>query len=119
MRIEKIASFMAVALAFMFLAVFVGIFRLMSMNFFATGILSGLYGLHSIIMVFGFLAVIIMTERVAAVRLIPGAQRFRASALMVPSVAFGVVTETFGYAWQILILRFVGAALLVGGCVAI
>lgn len=118
MRIEKIVSFMAAALAFMFLAVFTGIFRLMGMNFFATGILSGLYGLHSVIMVFGFLAVIVMTERVAGVRLIPEAQKLKAPALMVPSVAFGVVAEAFGYAWQILFLRFLGAALLVGGCVA-
>ena len=118
MRIEKTVSFMAAALAFMFLAVFVGIFRLMGMNFFATGILSGLYGLHSVIMVFGFLAIIVMTERISGVQLIPEAQKLKAPALMVPSVAFGVVAETLGYASQILILKFLGAALLVGGCLA-
>jgi hypothetical protein len=118
LRIEKTVPFMAASLAFMFLTIFVGIFRLMGLNSFPTGILSRLYAVHSIIMVFGFLAIIIMTERFAGVRLIPGAQKLKAPVIMVPSVALGVVAEIFGYAWQILIVRFFGAALLVAGCVA-
>ena len=111
-------SFMAASLAFMFLALLVGIFRLMSLNFFATGILGGLYALHSIIMVFGFLAAIIMTERVAGVRIIPGAQKLKAPVVMVPFVTLGVIVETIGYMWQVPTLRFLGSLLLMAGCVA-
>lgn len=111
-------AFMAASLVFMLLALLIGIFRLMSLNFFPTGILVELYSLHSIIMVFGFLAVIIMTERVAGVQLLPGGQKLKTPVIMVPSITLGVVAETVGYTWQIPILRFLGALLLIGGCVA-
>ena len=106
-------AFMAISVAFMFLALLVGIFRLMALNFFATGILVELYALHSIIMVSGFLAVIIMTERVAGVGIIPGAQKLKAPVIMVPFVTLGVIVETIGYTWQIPTLRFLGALLLI------
>jgi hypothetical protein len=118
LRFEKTLGFMATSVVFMFLALLVGILRLMSLNFFATGILVDLYPLHSIIMVFGFLAVIIMTERVAGVRMIPGDQKLKAPVVMVPSVILGVVVETIGYAWRFSIVRFLGAFLLMVGCVA-
>jgi hypothetical protein len=111
-------AFVAISVAFMFLALLVGIFRLMALNFFVTGILVELYALHSIIMVFGFLAVIIMSERVAGVRIIPGAQKLKAPVMMIPFVTLGVVVETIGYMWQVPTLRFLGAVLLMGGCVA-
>lgn len=118
MRFEKTIAFMAASVVFMFLALLVGTFRLMSLNYLATGVLVELYALHSIIMVFGFLAVIVMTERVAGLRMIPGAQKLKAPVVMVPSVILGVVVETIGYTWQFSIIRFLGALLLMAGCAA-
>ncbi len=118
MRFEKTLAFMGVSIAFMFLALLVGVFRLMSLNLLATGIFAGLYGLHSIIMVFGFLAAIIMTERVAGVGMFPAAECFRAPRVMVPLIMLGVVGEIIGYSWQLLIVRYLGALLLVAGCLA-
>jgi len=109
---------MGVSITFMFLGLLVGVFRLMSLNFLATAIFAGLYGLHSIIMVFGFLAAIIMTERVAGVRMIPGAESFKAPRVMVPLIMLGVVGEMIGYSWQLPIVRYLGALLLVAGCLA-
>ena len=111
-------AFMVISIAFMFLALLVGIFRLMALNFLVTGILDELYALHSIIMVFGFLAVIIMTERVAGMRMIPEAQKLKAPVMMAPFATLGLVAETVGYMWQVPTLRFLGAVLLMGGCVA-
>ncbi len=109
---------MGVSIAFMFLALLVGVFRLMSLNFLATGIFAGLYGLHSIIMIFGFLAAIIMTERVAGVRMIPGAESFKAPGVMVPLIMLGVVGEVIGYSWQLFTVRWLGALFLVASCLA-
>lgn len=117
MQYEKTMIFMATSVAFMFLALFVGIFRLMSSNLFGMGIFVGLYGLHSIIMVFGFLPVIIMTERVAGIQTIPEAHKLKAQVTMVPSIILGVVAETMGYLWNFPILRFLGAMMLAVGCV--
>jgi len=118
LQFDKIALFMATSLAFMFLALFVGIFRLMSLNFSAPAVLAEMYGLHSIIMVFGFLAAIITTERVAGVRMIPGAQKLRAAVVMVPSITMGVVALAAGYIWQFQVLRYLGGIMLVIGCIA-
>jgi hypothetical protein len=118
LRFEKTAAFMGFSMAFMVFALLIGIFRLMSQNFLATGILVGLYGLHSIIMVFGFLAAIIMTERVAGVRMIPGSDSFKPPVIMVPMLLLGVIVEIIGYSWNVVILRYLGAFFLVASCLA-
>lgn len=118
MRFDRTFAFMGVSIVFMFFALLLGAFRLMSLNLLATGIFAGLYGLHSIIMVFGFLAAIIMTERVAGVRMIPGAESFKAPGVMVPLIVLGVFGEIVGYSWQLLIVRYFGALFLAAGCLA-
>lgn len=107
---------MGLAFILMMFGLLTGIFRLMSLNFIATGILSGLYGLHSIAMVFGFLAAMIMTERVAGVALIPGAKDLGPSKIMVPLILFGVIAELLSYVLATPALRYVGAVSLMGGC---
>ena len=109
---------MGLALIFMTFGLLTGIFRLMSLNFIATDTLSGLYGLHSIAMVFGFLAAMIMTERVAGAALIPGAKDLRAHKIMVPSILLGVIAEVLGYMLGTQTVRYVGAILLVAGCLS-
>jgi hypothetical protein len=109
---------MGVSVAFMVFALLLGIFRLMSLDFLATGILVGVYGLHSIIMVFGFLAAIIMTERVAGIRMIPGLENFKAPVIMVPMIVLALIVEVIGYSWDVVILRYGGAFFLVAGCLA-
>jgi nitrite reductase (NO-forming) len=102
---------MAASLAFMLLALLVGIFRLMNDNGLVTGILSNLYTLHPIIMVFGFLAAIVMTERVAGLSVIPGLKKGSSSKVataMVPLVFLGVLLEIAGYTQEIAEMKYLG-----------
>ena len=103
---------MVVAIAFLILALLDGIFRLMADNGLATGILASIYELHPILMVFGFLAIIVMTERVAGISIIPEIKKSPAPLTMVPLVALGVVSELFGYTIGPDFLRLVGGGLL-------
>ncbi|HZW56619.1 MAG TPA: NnrS family protein [Nitrososphaerales archaeon] len=114
----KPGIFIGIALAFMMLALLTGIFRLMSDYALYPGILSGLYALHPIMMVFGFLATIVMAERVAGISVVPRFKSTRVAVAMVPLTALGVVSEIFGYATGPSLLRYVGSALLFGGCLA-
>ena len=84
--------FIIVAIAFLILALLDGIFRLMADNGLSTGVLANIYGLHPILMVFGFLASIVMAERVAGISIIPELKRSPAPLTMVPLIALGVVS---------------------------
>jgi len=101
----------------MLLAVVLGILRLMSSSFLGNGTLAMLYGLHSIIMVFEFLGGIIMTGRLVGVAWIPGAKKLRMHNIMVRMIFIGVIAEIVGYTLGPPTLRFLGASLLVTGCV--
>ena len=108
--------FMAVAIFFLILALLDGIFRLMADNGINTGILENIYGLHSILIIFGFLACVVMAERVAGVTVIPELKNSSVPLAMVPLIVLGVVSEIVGYTigpdWS----RYLGAALLFAGC---
>lgn len=112
---SKTIPFMAISMLFMMLALLVGIFRLMSQNMFGPLILAPLYGLHPLLMVFGFITGIIMTERIAGVELLPSSKDSRLSVSMIPFLFAGVVTESFGYGFDSVPIRYVGASLLVIG----
>lgn len=112
----KITPFAVASILFMILALLVGIFRLMAMNSLFTGFLIELYPLHSIIMVFGFLAGIVMTERVGGIASLPGGRDFRLHAFMVPLTILGVLWVTLGYVMLQPALRYFGAFLLTAGC---
>ena len=116
--LQKTRAFMALSIMFMMLSSPIGIFRLMALDSLGTGILSALYGLHSVIMVFGFLAVMIMTERVAGLAALPIGRNARGQSALVPLIVLGLVAETVGYVIGPPVLRYFGAALLVAGCIS-
>jgi len=109
---------MMLSFLFMMFALIIGILRLMSTNLFYTPILANFYPLHSFVMVFGFLAAVIMTERVAGVASIPAALHVRSPRVMVPLTIGGVIVGVTGYLMGLAVLRYLGGLLLVSGSVA-
>lgn len=114
----KAKAFIGISIIFMMLALLTGIFRLMTDNSISTGILSNLYDLHPIIMVFGFLACIVMAERVVGISVFPELKSSKIAFLMVPLFALGVLGEIFGYTGGPILLRYLGGSLLFAGCIA-
>jgi hypothetical protein len=110
--------FIAVAIIFLFLSLLVGIFRLMADNGLNTGILQNIYALHPILMVFGFLACIVMAERVAGISVIPDLKQSRLPLAMVPLLSLGVVSELAGYTIGPRWLNYAGGAFLLASCLA-
>lgn len=117
LKITKAKLFFAVSIIFMILALLTGIFRLMSNDSMSTGILSNLYALHPIIMVFGFLACIVMAERVVGISVIPEIKDSKIPSLMVPLLALGVLSEIVGYTEGPIFFRYIGSAFLFAGCI--
>ncbi len=111
----KTIPFMAVSLLFLALALLAGVFRLMGQNGVGPLLLAPLYGLHPLLMVFGFIGGVIMTERVAGTELLPASRGSRLSASMVPFVFAGVTVEALGYGAGLVPLRYGGALLLATG----
>ncbi len=112
---RKTIPYMVISALFMLLALLSGIFRLMSENGIGPILLAPLYGLHPILMVFGFITGIIMTERIAGLELLPASRDSRLSLSMVPFVFAGVTVEALGYGTGYVLLRYSGALLLVIG----
>lgn len=108
--------FMGASIAFMLLALTVGIFRLMAQNGIGPVLLSNLYTLHPLLMVFGFIGGIIVTERIAGVELLPHTKQTRLSLAIPPFIFGGVVVEATGYLFDLAAMRYLGAALLVVSC---
>lgn len=117
MQVTKAKIFISASIVFLMLALFTGIFRLMSVNSINTGILSSIYGLHPIIMVFGFLASIVMAERVVGISVFPELKDSKLLFSMVPLVAVGVVSEIFGYTESESFVKYLGSSLLIAGCI--
>jgi len=113
----RIRIFMLFSLVFMILALLTGIFRLMSVNSFSTGIFVQLYPLHSIIMVFGFLSIIVMTERVSSVMETPGLNNSKIPTLMVIFMILGILGEIIGYVYYNRLIIYFGSVLLFIGCI--
>ena len=105
--------FMAVSIAFMLVALIVGIFRLMAQSGVGPVALSQLYDLHPLLMVFGFIGGIIVTERIAGVELLPHSSETRLSLAIPPFIFAGMLTEAAGYLFDFAPLRYAGAAMLV------
>ena len=105
--------FVGASVGFMLLALTIGIFRLMAQNGVGPILLERLYPLHPLIMVFGFICGIIVTERIAGVELLPHTRETRTSLVMPPLIFAGVLGETAGYLWGERLVVYVGAALLV------
>ena len=105
--------FMGASITFMLLALTVGIFRLMAQNGIGPVVLGGLFALHPLLMVFGFVAGIIVTERIAGVELLPHTKQTRLSLAIPPFIFGGILVETAGYLSGLANVRYVGAALLV------
>lgn len=99
---------------FLLLALLDGILRLMADNGLTTGILQNIYYLHPILMVFGFLASIVMTERVAGISVIPKLNKSTMPLAMVPLILIGVVLELLGNT-TFPLLNYVGGAFLFAG----
>ena len=102
---------------FLLLALLDGIFRLMADNGLSTGILENIYVLHPILMVFGFLASIVMAERVAGISVIPKLNKSPLPLTMVPLILIGVALEVIGYTVGTELLKFVGGAFLLAGSI--
>lgn len=105
--------FMGASIAFMLLALTVGIFRLMAQSGTGPVVLGDLFALHPLLMVFGFIGGIIVTERIAGVELLPHTKQTRLSLAIPPVIFGGIAIETAGYLLGLAELRYVGAALLV------
>lgn len=118
MELKPKILFIAVAIIFLFLSLLVGIFRLMADNGLNTGILQNIYALHPVLMVFGFLACIVMAERVAGISVVPDLKQSRLPLATVPLIALGVVSELAGYSIGPRLLDYLGGALLLSGCFA-
>jgi hypothetical protein len=110
--------FIAIAVAFLFFGLTVGIFRLMSDNGIYTGILQNIYVLHPILMVFGFLACVVMAERVAGISIIQDLKQSRVPLVMVPLVTIGMLLELTEYTTGPTWLNYAGGAFLLAGCLA-
>ena len=102
---------------FLFFALLDGIFRLMSDNGLGTGLLENFYELHPILMVFGFLASIIMAERVAGISVIPKLNKSAAPLTMVPLILVGIVLEIIGYSTGPEPFKYAGGAFLFAGSI--
>ncbi len=105
--------FMGVSIAFMLLALMVGIFRLMAQNGVGPVVLGNLFALHPLLMVFGFIAGMIVTERIAGVELLPHTKQTRLSLAIPPFIFVGMAVETVGFLFGLALVSYVGAALLV------
>ena len=104
---------MGVSIAFMIVGLVVGVFRLMAQNGVGPIELSQLYFLHPLLMVFGFIAGIIMTERIAGVELLPSGNRTWLPLVIPPLIFAGVTTETAGYLFDSALATYDGASMLV------
>ncbi len=111
----KTVLFVAVSVLFMLLALVVGIFRLMSEYGVGPPALSQLYLLHPLLMVYGFIAGVIMTERVAGIELFPQTGEMKRLAAMVPFVFVGLALEVAGRVLGYSVLVYGGALSLVAG----
>lgn len=108
----RTVPFMGISIAFMLVALLVGIFRLMAQNGVGPAELSQLYGLHPLLMVFGFIGGIIVTERIAGVELLPHSSETSLSLAIPPFIFAGMLTEAAGYLLDFAPLRYAGAAML-------
>lgn len=98
---------------FMVLGLLSGLFRLMSENGVGPLLLAPLYDLHPLLMVFGFIAGIIMTERIAGIELLPASTYSRLSVSMIPFLFAGTTVEALGYGDGSALFRYAGALMLV------
>jgi len=108
--------YMGASIAFMLFALTVGIFRLSAQNGVGPVLLADLYPLHPLLMVFGFIGGIIVTERIAGVELLPHTKQTSLSLAIPPFIFGGMAVEAAGYLLGLTALRYVGAALLVVSC---
>ena len=115
---RKITVFLGMSMGLMLLALLVGILRLMSLNKLGSGLLSPIYPIHSVLMVFGFMASIIMTERIVGLAAFPNAKDLKAATVMVPSILVGVAALAAGHLFGLTVLRYLGAILLQIACLA-
>ncbi|MCL4355029.1 MAG: hypothetical protein JRM97_08790 [Nitrososphaerota archaeon] len=105
--------FMGASIAFMLLALMAGIFRLMAQNGVGPVVLGNLFALHPLLMVFGFIAGMIVTERIAGVELLPHTKQTRLSLAIPPFIFVGMAVEMLGFLFDLALASYVGAALLV------
>ena len=110
MRIAHAA--LVVASSLMVLSLLLGTLRLMALNYMYTGLLTGLYGLHPVLMVFGFLAPVIAVERIPPKFLAPWAPlSAKLPPLAASSVIVGASLEVSGYSFLVPTLVYLGASL--------
>lgn len=110
---------MAMAIFALTLGLFAGIFRLMADNGVPDALLSQLYGSHSILMVYGFIATLIMTERVAGLRVLEVSGPLTlTSTIMAPLTWLGAVVYTLGEVWGIKPIIPLGVGLMLLGASA-
>ena len=104
---------MGISIAFMIVALVVGAFRLIAQNGVGPNELSQLYLLHPLLMVFGFIAGIIMTERIAGVELLPSGTKTWLPLVIPPLIFAGILLETTGYLFGSAVVTYDGASTLV------
>ncbi|GEM_PF-1158082 len=111
---------LAASVFFMFLAVLIGIFRLMnlhSINIYPI-FLTALYQLHPNIMVYGFLAPIVMTERLVGMKTLHTGRIYSLSAtLMVPATLIGLILQIGGFVSEQPVLISAGGGIIFLGLI--
>lgn len=94
---KKSFAYVALGVFALMLGLFAGIFRLMADNGAPDALLTQFYGLHSILMVYGFIATLIMTERVAGLRTLSVKRTLTlTSGFMAPLTWLGSMVYTAG-----------------------
>jgi len=116
---QRSLIYVALGVFALMLGLFAGIFRLMADNGAPDALLSQLYSSHSIIMVYGFIATLIMTERVAGLRILEVRRALTfSSTVMAPLTWLGAMLYALGEAWGIRMSTTLGVGLMLLGASA-
>ncbi|MBX8634499.1 MAG: hypothetical protein KIY10_08750 [Thermoplasmata archaeon] len=114
---KQVRIFLAFSILFMIVGLLDGVFRLMARENIRTSVFTGIYGFHPLLVVFGFIAVIIMTERVASFTTLESISARRRSmlSLMVPFTVLGTLLVTTGISLSSVLLSYSGVLFLLLG----
>jgi hypothetical protein len=114
---RQIRIFLFFSILFMVVGLLDGVFRLMARENIKTSIFARLYGFHPLLVVFGFIGVILMTERVASFTTLESisARHKTALSLMVPFTVLGTLLVTSGISISSILLSYLGVLFLLLG----
>lgn len=107
------------ALSFMLLGLLLGLFRLMINNEILIRIIpfEHMYVLHGQIIIFGFLTILIMFERIVGLEVLPSGRKSITAKMMLPFFTAGFLSFLFGNLVGLRAVTLFGSALLVIGSI--